>query len=58
MGKHKSKNKHDPTDTTHVRVSYENIARMKEIGRMGYTINKVVTILLDEYEKNHPKSKE
>ena len=42
-------------DTTHRRISYRNIERIKAIGKMGDSINDIITMLLDEYEK--PKTK-
>jgi hypothetical protein len=40
-------------DMTYIRVSYGNIERIKAVGKMGDSLNDVVTMLLDYYEDLH-----
>ena len=47
----------NPDETTHKRVSYRNIERIENIGKMGDTFNDVLTLILDDYEKKHKKRK-
>lgn len=48
----------DNSETTHKRISYKNIDRVKKIGNFGESFNDVIERLLDFWESEHGKSDE
>ena len=46
------------SETTHKRISYKNIDRVKKIGNFGESFNDVIERLLDFWESEHGKSDE
>jgi len=43
----------DESETTHKRISYKNIERVKRIGNFGESFNDVIGRLLDFWESEH-----
>lgn len=43
----------DESETTHKRISYKNIDRVKRIGNFGESFNDVIGRLLDFWESEH-----
>lgn len=48
----------EDSETTHKRISYKNIDRVKKLGNFGESFNDVMGRLLDFWESEHNKNKE